>query len=85
SKSDPNNAFWLQMLAVFQWHQGARDAAIQSLSKASTCSAWNDLQSKRLGSMQNELRRRYGTDQSWQYGSVYAQRSNAPVASIAFV
>lgn len=83
SATDPRNAFWLQMMAVFQWQNNDRDAAIASLSKASTCDSWNDLQSKRLSAMQAEIRRRYGADQSWQYASVYGLRSTAPASEIA--
>ena len=83
SQSDPKNGFWLQMLAAFQWQQGDRDASIASLSQASICTYWNDLQTKRLGEMESEIQRRFGTAQSWQYGRVYALRSVAPAHVIA--
>ena len=82
SASQPDNAFWPQMEAVFLSRQGREQESRAQWVKGSSRSSWNDLQTQRLMDEHARLCRALGFDQSWTLGYVYYQRSDAAAAQI---
>lgn len=85
ARSEPDNAFWLQMRAVFEWNADKLEAAVASWKQASTALQWNDFQSLRLEEVRRELGESAGGDMGWQFAAAYYQRSVAPARTIEWV
>lgn len=85
ARGDPENSFWLQMKAVFQWNAGQEEEAVASWKQASLALHWNDYQSRRLEAVRQELAREDGGGMGWQYATAYYQRSMAPARTIEWV
>lgn len=83
ASAEPNNAFWLQIQAVFAARAGAKDDVLDLWHRASLAGTWNDLQSKRLLRMRQELASEAGAAMAWQLRAVYEFRSRSPARIIA--
>lgn len=82
AKSDPNNAFWKQIAAVYLNDLGRKRESEQMWAKAARCNLWNDYQSDRLMNLRSRMAQDLGAYQAWEYAFVYYQRSNSPILQI---
>ena len=77
AKHDPTNAFWPQMLAVFQ-HEMHRDGdAMRNWMHGAAANVWDDYQSDRLTARRKALAALTHASMSWQYAYFYHLRSLA--------
>ncbi|MCB0826069.1 MAG: hypothetical protein KDC26_07760 [Armatimonadetes bacterium] len=54
-EKDQENAFWPQAEAIFQFHLGNRDVALEAWQKAAKCSVWNDYETQRLRELGGQM------------------------------
>ena len=83
SDSEPDNAFWLQMEAVFLREHNELAEAKRVWLRASHCASWNDLQTSYLSDLGNKLAANTQSDFAWQWAFVYYLRSTAAARAIA--
>lgn len=81
--ADPNNAFWTQIEAVFAKESRQRQDVLKLWRRASLAGSWNDLQSKRLLRIRQELASETGAAMGWQLRAVYDLRSTTAAQAIA--
>lgn len=81
ARMEPDNAFWLQMRAVFLLAKRSRSEAQAAWASASKRIRWDDGQTKKLVDLRTDLSRRYGIG-AWAGCVVYAKRSLAPARAI---
>ncbi len=82
SEVDQENAYWLQMAAVYLHELGRSDEARKSWMLAARCRTWNDYQSTRLVELRRGLEKSCGTKMSWQSVMTFYQRSVDPANAI---
>ncbi len=75
--SEPSNAFWKQMIAVFEWKRGRQKEARAAWLKAATCDTWKDYQPERLVSISKSLGNETGTEMAWHRSRALMLRSDA--------
>ncbi|HRK22954.1 MAG TPA: hypothetical protein PLX06_14145, partial [Fimbriimonadaceae bacterium] len=85
ARGDPDNAFWPQMRAVFQWNAGLEREAVESWKQAANALQWNDYQSQRLEAVRSSLSRRNGGPMGWHFLTAYYERSLAPARTIEWI
>jgi hypothetical protein len=73
---DPDNAFWRQAEAIFQWRLGNHDAALRAWETASLAGRWNDYQNSRLDAVLDGLARENGRNLGWHYGLADSRKSH---------
>jgi hypothetical protein len=71
---EPQNAYWLQMAAVFQHSLGRTREAQEAWLRAGRLDRWDDYQTRRLMQALEDLRGA-PTGPSWQTAALYGQRS----------
>lgn len=81
-QSDPNNAFWPQMEAVFRRQAKDIEGTLECWHLASRRLTWNDYQSNRLLMVRTELEHEFGGEQAWQSARLFYSRTDASAAAI---
>lgn len=76
-KQDPDNAFWLQVQAVFLAEDRQTAKSARAWTRAAHCKGWNDYQTDRLLRARESLGDELGAKQAWQLGAAYYDRSEA--------
>lgn len=77
AKSEPGNAFWLQMTSVLEMKAGNKDKARDAWLKAAVCTSWKDYQSERLFGVARILSSESGTPMAWHAARALSLRSDA--------
>jgi hypothetical protein len=78
ARTEPDNAFWKQMLSVFYQMSHRTELSKDFWEKSTHCERWNDGQTRRMTLMRDDLAQRCGADQAWMSARVYSLRSRAP-------
>ena len=78
----PDNAYWPQMKAVLLDLQGKEASAEAAWVRASNRTTWNDEQTARLLALRQRIADRLSWNESWTYGYVYFERSEAAATVI---
>lgn len=82
ARKDPDNAFWLQMGAVFYGISGNDSTADERWRRAAACARWEDYQTDRLNQLASVLQREFGAEMAWQKAYAIHQRSAAAARAI---
>ncbi len=85
ARGEPQNAFWLQMDAVFLWELGRKEQARQRWEHASRASSYNDYQSRRLDRLMRELEAYDGGPMAWHAAAAYYRRSTATARTVEWL
>jgi hypothetical protein len=78
AETDPDNAFWLQMGAVFESMRGNRQAAYDRWERASHATHWHDYQAERLSKLVQSMASETGGRMAWHYARAIRLRTNRP-------
>ncbi|HZH97913.1 MAG TPA: hypothetical protein VEX38_03000, partial [Fimbriimonadaceae bacterium] len=82
AEEDPDNGYWRQMEAVFLAAKKDKKGAWAAWRKAANCARWDDLQSRRLVLIAQEMARSQGASLAWHYAALYPKRSSAAADAI---
>ncbi len=77
AESEPQNAFWLQSLAVFQRALKNEDACQKAWRRAAGLLEWNDHQSERIRLLLSELAAESGKQMAWHYYTAASSRDDS--------
>jgi len=85
SRGEPENAFWIQMAAVFHWELGNREIARQRWLRSGASAYYSDYQSQRLGRLMRELAANDGGPMAWHAAAAYYQRTTAMARTVEWL
>jgi hypothetical protein len=77
AEKDPQNAYWRQSEAVFQYALGNTVAAKTAWSRASKRPNWNDFQSQQIKTFLSDMGKESGAEMSWHSAVAAYLRSTA--------